>query len=315
MASNREISVQTQQRQLTILMFIGGLFFFISASVLWFHYVFNNPPKIFWDMIDANLKSYGQSQQVLQSNEDKSVSQDQTTRLQLGAQNVAQSRAVLHQNNNTDKKIAITTETINTPTSNYVHYADIQLGPGLVKDTKPNFEALENTWAKDNQNAESSIFLESVFGSLGTVPTYNLSAQNRRALIAYMRDKEVYQIDYTKVKTTKQGGRTINTYTVTVNPQKYISMLKLFDQLSGLNRLGGVDPAQFSGSQPIVANLSVDILSRNLVAISYADSGNVAKVSAHGAFVPVALPANTVPASELQQQLQTILQLLQPQQS
>lgn len=295
--------MRQQQTKLAIRMVIAGVLIFLVSTFLWFTRVQSNPGNVFWGMVDANLKSFGRTTIISQSDTNRGLEQVQMARLQLGTQDVVVGTTRLVQNAGQENEVAITTETISTPDANYVRYSNVELkNKTLGKD----FADLTSVWAKDDKpSAGSSAYVQALFGSLGQVPMGNLNKAQRKELIDYIQAQKVYTIQRS-VKDTRDG-RPVVIYDMGVPMDRYIMMLKKFDAITGLKQLEGVDPNQFVGQQPMVINFTIDVMTHNLVDFGYPSGTQKETYSGYGAFRRVELPTNTISVTELEQRLQTTL--------
>jgi hypothetical protein len=308
MAKQQEHISIAQQKQLARLLFVGGILIVAGALYLWYSQVYSNTERVFWAMVDNNLKSFGQTQSQSQVDQSRGLSQEQKLQLQLGAQNVVRGQAKLSQDISPEQRVSIETDSISTPAATYVRYSDIQINDQPGSSVNSALAKVQNTWAKEERiSANNSAFVEALYGSLGRVPTAHLSIENRQRLTNFMKDNKVYTIDYAKVKKEKRGSRSVHVYEVMVNVEQYVRMLTLLDEMNGLKMLTGVDPAQFAGGQPIAIELSVDVLTRSLVEAGYNNGQQKESFSAPGAVVTMQLPSETISLSELQQKLQQAL--------
>lgn len=306
MASKQEQALRKQQMSLARVTFIAGLVIFVGAGFIWFNKVYSNANNVFWGMVDSSFSSYGRSSTVKQSNGGQNIEQEQTTRLQLGAQNVAMSESRLIQNGGTDNEVIVTTQSIGTPTKNFTRYSEIDIRQKLADGSMPDFSKIENTWASEEILAPgNSSFVQAIYGSLGHIPVGNLSAKSRQELVDYIKKNKVYDIK--SFNKESRNNRSVYVYEAEVNMAKYVTMLKMFDAAIGLEELKGVEPKQFENQEPIQVTLAVDILNRDLVEFSYKGAAQSEKLGSYGAVRSVGLPGETISSQELQQTLQTIL--------
>ena len=286
--------------------FVAGLLIFVGAGFVWFNKVHSNANNVFWGMVDSSFSSYGRSSAVKQSDGAQNIEQEQTTRLQLGAQNVAVSESRLVQNSGTDNQVMVTTQSIGTPTENFTRYSEININQKLADGSTPDFSKLENTWASEKiLSPGNSAFVQAIYGSLGHVPVGNLSSKSRSEILNYIKKNKVYDVKSFNKET--RDNRPVYAYEAEVDMAKYVTMLKMFDAAIGLNELKGVEPKQFENQEPIQVTMAVDILNRNLVEFSYKGAAQSEKLGSYGATRQVALPSETISSQELQQALQSIL--------
>lgn len=306
MANKKEAALRQQQKMLAIVVFLAGVLVLAVSSFLWFEKVHGNPNNVFWGMVDSSFKSYGRSSSTKQSDGTQNVEQVQETRLQLGPQNVAVGQSMLLQNSGTADQVSVTSQSISTPTKNFVRYSDINVNQKLANGATPDFSAIENTWASEQVTSTGgSSFGQAVYGSLGHIPLGNLSPSARKQIVQYIKDNRVY--DVKSFNKEYRNNRAVYTYEATVNMVKYVTMLKMFDAATGLHELDDVEPTQFMDQKPIEVTLSVDILSRNLVEFAYKGAAQRETLGSYGATRYITLPAQTISIQELQQKLQSTL--------
>ncbi len=289
-------------------LFLVGLVIFVGSGYNWIVHVYGGAYNTFWGMIGDNLKSYGLSEISSQKDDSRGLSQDQVTQLQLGQQAVADGTANIVQNAGAADQVKISTETIATPTTNYIRYTELSINQPLANGQKPDFSKFEGIWASaPNIGDGKSTFVNAMFGPLGRMPIGYLQPKQRQELVNFMQTNKVYTFNDLTVKKEYHGTRPVYVYEVDVNTRAYVMMLKKFDQMTGLNQIGSVDENQFSASEKLQLKVSVDVLSRNIVKVEYPSSGQAETFTGFGAHMPVSLPTNTVSVNQLEAQLQKTL--------
>lgn len=311
MASKQEQALRKQQIALARMTFVAGLLIFVGAGFVWFNKVHSNANNVFWGMVDSSFASYGRTSLTKQGDGAQNIDQEQITRLQLGAQNVAVSESKLIQNAGTENQVTVTSQSIGTPTENFTRYSEIDIRQKLADGSTPDFSKLENKWASEKiLTPGNSSFVQAIYGSLGHIPVGNLSTQSREEIITYIKSNKVYDIKSFNKET--RNNRSVYVYEAEVNMAKYVTMLKMFDKAIGLKELEGVEPKQFESQEPIQVTMVVDILNRNLVEFSYKGAAQSEKLGSYGATRQVGLPGNTISSQQLQQELQATLMGGQP---
>lgn len=308
MASQREQYLRKQQMTLAKLMFVAGALLLIGSGYFWLEKVHGNSNNVFWGMVDNNLKNFGQTQKSAQQDPQRNLSQEQSVQLQLGSQAVAAGETKILQNANTPEQVNVDTQTIGTPSTNYVRYTNLVISQPLPDGKKPDFSNLENVWAQEpNTDGSKSALIQAMFGSLGRMPVGYLQQSQRQELVSTMQDNSVYKINPKTVKKEYRGIRPVYTYDIDVNVQQYVFMLKKFDSMSGLNQITAVDPTQFPADEKVRLQVVVDIISRNLLSVTYMANKQTENFSGFGAYAPIKLPAQAVSVEELERQLQATL--------
>lgn len=300
--------LRKQQMSLARLMFAAGILLFLLSGGFWLEKVYGSATNTFWGMVEGNLKTTGQAQSAVQGDASQGLIQDQNIQVELGAQAIAAATTKIAQNPNTEQQVKIDNETISTPTTNYVRYTDIDIRQKLPNGNMPDFTKAENVWAQEpNSGSGRSSLINAMFGSLGRMPVGNLNPKQRQELVRTMQDNKVYTINSANTKKEYRGIRPAITYDISVNVQQYVFMLKKFDEMSGMNQLKSVDPTQFPEGEKIKLKATVDVLSRNLLSVTYVSNKQTENFGGFGSYISINAPSNAVSLQELDTQLQAIL--------
>lgn len=294
------VSTTTEQQKTLVRLFVVmGVVIFLLSGWLWWSKVYAGQSQVFWGMIDGNLRSFGQTRRITQENESSKL--DQSLQLQLGSQNIVKDRANITQAISPSEKASVTVETLSTPKASYVRYTDLKI-EGTQDQPQRDLTQLLNTWGKQNvaDSAGQGSFAQA---TNGTIPITYLPPKARHEVVKFAREQEVYKPKYDTMKREKINGRHVNTYEVTVEPVKYVKMLKLIDTLSGQRNLTQVDPNEYADLQPVQLQVSIDVFNRNLAKVVYASNSRQEQYHSFGAVVPVKLPEKTIPQAQLQELL------------
>jgi hypothetical protein len=251
-------------------------------------------------MVENNLRISSVTRTVHQESEGQRV--NQVIQVQVGDKQIAEGQTLLEQlGQNT---ASVLTESLGTPTTDYVRYADIKTNQKNEQGKDLDFSKVLNVWGKSagSEQTTGELYGESV---LGVIPVANLSAPARARVMAVVRDHQVYKIDYSTVKGTKENGRRIYTYHVKVIPEGYIALLKAYGQEVGLQKLTELDPAQYKNASPLEFDISVDVLSHRMTKITY-PNGREENFGSYGVHRAVTLPKQTIPIEQLQERIQNV---------
>lgn len=277
----------------------------IVVGLVWLGWtkVIANPDTVFWSMLDNNLSSYGQTKHVTQGSQGNSL--DQYVQLQLGSQNVASGQAALDQALSNTTEASITIDTIGTSSANYARYTNFALNSSDPTQPKKDFSQLIGVWAKENNfsSAQQAIFTQA---SEGIIPSMHLSSQIRHQVVDFAKKQQVYKIDFSSLKHETINGRMVDTYQVQVDPEKYIQMLILINKLTD-QKSQQLDASQYQGAPAVPLQVSVDVLSHNLVNVIYETSGRSESYGSYGAQATVDIPTQTISETQAQAMLQKIL--------
>lgn len=279
-----------------------GLLLFIGAGGVWWQQVASSPERVFYTMLDNSMKTRGIGRHVVQDSGSQKL--DQRTQLTTGQHAVASSLTTLSQGIGT----AVKTQTIGTPTDDYVRYVTIETDQ-IGEDGQPlDFGDVLGIWGVSDNDQLGSETRGELYGQnvLGVVPIGFVPPDTRRELIDLMREENIYSVDFSKARRELLNGRPHYTYDVEVQPENYIVMLKQFAKAVGLTQLETLDPKAFSEAEPFTFSMTVDIWSRQLAAVTYADSARKETYSSYGQKTPVKLPEQTISVEELQSRLQSI---------
>lgn len=272
----------------------------------WWHYVRSNPERTFQAAVQNNLRTQGVSRYISQKGEGQSL--EQNVQLSLGPERTAHGYTTIKQEG-FDSSASIKTEAISTPGAEYVRYKQIETSQKNNKGKKLDFSSLIDIWGKstfEGAQGTGEVYGESI---LGVVPTGNLSADDRVALMELISKENVYQFDADKVERTKENGRPVYVYQVTVSPEAYIKTLKQFAKAMGMKQLNDLDPANYRSAQALEFKVRVDVWSQQVVGVIYGDGQSVERVermSGYGVYRGVDVPENTIPVQELQAKLQEV---------
>jgi hypothetical protein len=279
----------------------GGALLLVLSAWLWWSFASVKPYDVFWGTINNSLATSAVSKQVVGSDSGAQISQKQ--HINLGRQKVVSSKTTIQQGSG-QKQVTIQTESIATPTNTYSRYTSIK-----TQQTKNgralNFGPLYGVWGQ--QAADSSgngLFAQAIYD---IVPLANLLPSQRQTIIKGMKTDNVYTVDYNGVKKHRQKGRLVYDYSLSVAPAGFMNVLQHIDQLAGLQQLNKVDVSQYQGSHAIKVTVSVDARLRQLLSISYQGSSQTDHFLDYGQPHSVTIPTKTIPQSQLQERLNTLL--------
>ncbi len=278
----------------------------IASSWAWWHSVRSNPSRVFEGMLANNLKTIGVTDRLQESDGNQNV--DQMIQLMTTPLNAVHAKTTLTQVQQDGSPASVITETVGTPTTDYVRYLDIQTGQKDAAGKPFDFSKVKNVWGKSTtSNSERStngeLYNQSV---LAVVPLANLPAQKRRTLLQQIQQNRVYEIDYSGLQREIRNGRPEYIYPVTIKPEPYVNMLKTFARYLGLTQLENIDTANYANAAPIEVLLSVDVWTKNLTKIAYAGGGRTETFSAHGGQFNISEPNETISIEELQTRIQSL---------
>lgn len=282
---------------------LAAIVIFAISGWSWWHFVYSNPERTFFGALENHLRTAGLTRHVTQISGDQKL--EQNVGLTLGAGQVAHGFTTITQQG--EVNATIKTETISTPKEDHVRYTAIETNQKGQDGKDLDFTQLVNIWGKsaegDASQTAGELYNESV---LGVIPVGNLPADKRKEIIKFIHEKAVYDIDGNDVKRGIEGGRPVYTYKVTVAPEAYIGMLKMFGKAVGLTQLEMVDPASYKDTQPLVFEIKVDVWGRHITHVMFAEGERTERLSGFGISRHVDKPKDTIPLEELQTRLQSV---------
>lgn len=281
---------------------ILAVVFAVVASWAYFRFYYTSKGHVFDAMLKTSLQTYGVTRTTKTVQNGSSL--EQYSQEQFGAQNVVQVATTITQKNDAgDTKVK--TDTIATPTDTYVRYVDIQVPP-TTGGKQLDFSKVINEWGHQSRiEGGESIFAEAVYG---VVLFGNVTSSQRAELFAFIKDNNVYDIDYSKVEVKNEDGRRTYIYPVTINPKPYAGLLKMYDSMLGLDELKQLDPDQYESAQGIQAKLHVDVMSHTLRRIELSGGTRDETYSGYGIRKTVVVPVESGSQTDLETKLQQILQ-------
>ncbi len=269
----------------------------------WWQSIFTDPDRILAGMLTRSLQTGSVTRNIVE--EDQTNFLDQSVRLHLSPTPTAQTVTTVAQRDQSGIN-KVTTETIGTNREDYARYQSIESpATGLDRNALGN---IVNVWSKLDSTGQDPIFLnEALFvRSPFLVPYGNLKKADRQAILNIMKDKNVYS--YSKAEKKNQNGRQVMVYDMSIATQGLVEALAAYARLSGLGEQAQLDPKAYADAPPLKVQMTIDILSRDLVSLRYADSGKVEKYQSHGLRTGVPLPPQSIDFSELQKRVEGLQQ-------
>lgn len=272
---------------------------FISTGALWYEKVYTAPSNVFWGMINHSLATPGLTRNVLQTEgEAKSI---EYTRFNFTASPTAQLGRTI-----TNETGTVVTEGLGTTNDDFQRFVRVER-PNEGPDA-PNYNAVLNTWVRINDTGEAnqpkaapSILLRSL---LGPVLTGNLQPEQRRELVRFIEENNVYKMDFDKATKKSQAGHSVVVVEGTLQLQPYAQALSKFAKYMGLPGRETIDAQQYSPTDSLKIQFIIDERSRQILAIDYLDQNISEEYDGHGISSQVDAPEKSINATEFQNKLQ-----------
>lgn len=279
----------------------GGLLLCVLTGWIWWHYHYLNPQNVFWGAVNNNLIINGVTKHTEGKTEGETLNQYE--QITLGADNFVKTQVTRSQG---EPKSTIVTETIGTPQANFARYIKVDTSEKSTKGQPFDFGPVFQLWSKTelSSTAGEGSFATAIFD---VIPFAHFNSSQRNQVVKSMKDSEVYTIDFDKVSKERKNGRLYYSYDTSINPGKYIALLKQVDSMMGLNQLKELDPSQYQGGEPVQLKITIDAKSHQLASLTYANNNSVIEYSSWGAAAKLQLPDKVVTQDELQTKLNSIL--------
>lgn len=276
----------------------------VATFVAWTYHDTTNPDRVFWGMVDQNLQTSAYTRHTVQKTGSQGA--DQIIQTSTQPQQLVYAETVFEQTG-VDSARAVT-ENIGTPTHDYVRYTSIATSQKDADGKPLDFSKVLNIWgvteSQDETKTTGQLYNQAV---LGVIPTGNLSATQRRALIATMKDQSAYTFTVTETKRTWPFGRPTYKFNVLVKPVAYITALKQFAADTGLNHLDEIQPSDYESAQQLAFEVSVDGWTHQMTVSSQSQGAKTEVISGRNLkkSLPEA-PSETITVDELQTKLQSV---------
>lgn len=294
--------VLSEQRVIAKALVLFAVLVFGSGIWGWWHYIQSNPKRVFWGAMENALSTRSFSRVSVQNEGGQIFSQNvfatvAPKQVVSGTNEIKQDGA---------GGFDVLTNVIGTPTADYVQYSSIETEQKGKDGKSLDYSKVLNLWGKNeaaNKQTGGQAYNQS---ALGVVPFGDLNQSQRRELIDLMKAKSTYKTDFAKTTKKITNGRPTYTYEITVNAEAYISLLKKYASMVGLNQLTQTNPEDFRTTAPLEFKFTVDVWTKQISQIRYA-SGRTESYGSYGASKNhKAIPSNSLTMDELQQRVQAI---------
>ena len=290
----------TYKRAISTVLVLSLALFAVSGATYWYRNVLTDPDKILSDMVDKSLQAGSVYRTVDQQSGQSSVKQD--VFVKFSPEVLSESVTNLQEFNDLGRT-RVTTESIGTAQTDLIRYTAISIEGN--PNTKRNFDNILNAWGRrdvNEQTGESTSFLNDALFVI--VPFGNLNPSQRAEMQETIKKANLY--NYSDYKIEKVDGRRVVTYAIDLDPQALVTVLAKYVELTGVGQGAELNPASYEGAEKIRVNLTVDLLSRHVQSIDFADSGRKETYGSYNVTRDITLPKETIDINELQTRLQTI---------
>lgn len=278
---------------------------FVLAGILWWKQVYTSPKRTFEGMLKRNLTTTSVTKKISSGGEGQNL--DQYVQLSFAGQEpVARALVVYEQKTKDGPNSSVKTETLGTQRADYSRYIKIETDQKNKDGKSLDFSGIENIWGKTESNSGETPVQNLQSAMFGLVPFARFDAALSEKYASELLTSKAYEVDYSQVKSTKVNGQPAWQYTVKVNVAKYLKVLQNISKLEGIQDTSALNPDAYKEQPPLEITVSVAKGSRQLLALDTGAAGQKEEYSAYGVTLPIEVPRQTVPQSELQQKLQSI---------
>lgn len=289
------------RRSFITILIVAGILFLVGSGLMFCFNNYKKPENVFARMLANSLSTTSVTKRSVVAGEAQQVTQ--TTQLQTTPDPRIHGIVEISQGSG-DQKSFVKRETITSTTANFVRLVQIETSQKNAAGQPYNFSSVLGAWgttaATEGDNSISQLYGQNV-----AVPYANISAAQRRALLAQIQRDNVYQVDYSKVVRSTINGRQAYAYDVGVKPEAFISMMKAVGAAVGVKSFDEVDPASYENLPIVKFKFIVDVLSSDLIAVDYGN-GQFETYSGVGVRSVARNPNSPVSMNELQQRLQNL---------
>ncbi len=275
----------------------------VISGYLAYTRIYLTPERRFWMAMDNNLSLPS----VVRSTEsggtgNKSI---ETIRFEFGGQ-AAQDKVSSVGFKNATTESNVTTETLNTPATQYVRYKNIFSTEKKADGKAYNFDSIKNIWAKEDVPSDAQSLdnqrLAYLQPLITLVPFGNLPPAARQEVVAYLKSSGAYEVDFKRPTYQTSNGQKYINYDVEVHTKKYVAALQHYFTTAGLGVFPPLNPSGYSDNAHVSGNFIVEMKNNTLSAISFNRQNE--SYSNYGVLNQLTLPKTTIPLAELQARLQ-----------
>jgi hypothetical protein len=270
-----------------VVIIVGGLVYFLYRSA------YSSPTSVFYGMVSNNLNT--QNYVVVGDEQELTGNVLVETQVNSGSKNVIMSQETTKLSNSSD---IIGTLSIGTPSTDYSTYQKIDVGKSSAKYTKLLGEWGQNSPSGINgqggQLYKSTVFTVLLFASP--------SVKDTTSLMNFIKQNKIYTIKSSRH--TKSGDRQVINYEIAVNLKQYSKLLAMYSSMIGYRNKS--ETVSYNGNQTADLEISIDVLSRKLIGLSYTGSDSLQIYQSYGLNSPIKLPTKTIALQDLKAQISSL---------
>ena len=273
------------------------------TGALWWKRVYTDPGRVFWGAVANNLTVSAATAELTRSSTSQKLVQQ--AQFDVNARPLSRFYTIISQDADA---VRVKTESLGTSEADYNRYTEIKSNKPLATTD------VVNVWAKTNNAKEtgSQLTTQALVGpALGAylVPFGNLSADRRDEIVSEMKRNTLYKFTTGEVKKETRGHRPVYIYKIEIQPVAYVQAIQQVAQAMGVHDADELNPSDYVGMEPLKGTITVDVLSRQIIATSD-ESGYTYRFGSIGVPVWVSAPQQTISGDELRKRLTNLQQAL-----
>lgn len=293
-------SALNRMAPLTKSLFIIGFIVLALSFFAWYQFVRNTAQNTFESMLENSFRTASVTRRVVQDSGSQKL--DQVIRFQNQTEHTVHGKTLLTQKVG-NEATAIETESIGTPTVDLIRYTKITTDQKNLKGEAINFDKVIGVWGKSTSPDGEQIADLYSDTALGLFLFGDFSSSQRQSLMNTVQENNVYQPDYENAKKFTKDGRSYFMYKVTIKPSSYVKLLKQYGEYAGIKQLESLNPQNYEETDDLTFNVTVDIISQRLAAISAIGGSRIESFSGYGIIQPIEIPIDTIDLPDLQKLL------------
>lgn len=297
----------SNRREVYYWLYLTGSLLFIFAAVLWWNKASVDPASVFWGTVRNSMSTTGVT---LHIDESSSTAKDsQAIQYSLGTTNQVRSARSLTQNGTT-----VNTESVGDSKNTYTRYTSVNTNQKTSSGKPADFSSVLNVWTNPSSEASSTQLLPQVALGLALplgavpMPIGYVTPTQRETIVKAMQSRSLYQVSFANsaVKKETKNGHLLYTYSVSMQPELYITIMKMFAKDVGVKDLENVDASQYASTSSVTVLLTIDAHAQQLVKVENTQQGYAETYDGYGVPVNITMPKNVMSYDDLQKRLQAL---------
>lgn len=284
-------------------MIIVGTILFVASAYVAYTRLYLTNERRFWIAIENSMSTASVTREVQNGGTgNKTIDKSRFT---FGAQAVTNKISSISQKSATSES-NVSTETMQTPTSEYVRYLNISTNEKRQDGGSYDFNKALGLWAVQSEantpDEKAEAKLSYVQPHITLAPFGNMRPNDRNEIMNKLKNDGAYEVDYKNARVDTSEGSKYLLFNVRVKTKKYVKVLQDQFTMLGYGIFPPLNAANYPENARVNGTFVVDAKSNTLIGIVF---NNVTeRYSNYGFNRFIELPTNAVPLDDLQQRLQ-----------